>query len=334
MAFHSEADLRKLGEDVANAAEGAYLREQANQNAKSGAGQHGFAFPLPGDRFYTHYPELYASFATPDPAGMQRVLDRLGRASFALTHKFAVQKPEGSDVPVPNIDSGIGELAGRDTPTQISRAIDDKIDGWHGSAKDAFQEKILNKFDEKVTNQVAAIDMTAASLAMHMGLRQKLNEDVWDIGRKSIEAFNRVGQMKSDDVLQATLLVAIAAGTVWTVWRGAIAAGGFASISAKDAASVVASFNNIRTSAQVSEVLSHDSATSVDKSMKSILGKAAQSYHDQEKDIVAAVNHLSAGLRDSSTNSLFVFPAPREVDVLDEQGSNLPTLESEFATDR
>ncbi|MFD0200242.1 MULTISPECIES: hypothetical protein [Saccharothrix] len=34
------------------------------------------------------------------------------------------------------------------------------------------------------------------------------------------------------------------------------------------------------------------------------------------------------------TNSLFVFPAPPEVDSLDEQGNNLPTLETEFTTTR
>jgi ribosomal protein L21E len=329
MAFHTEAELRKLGEDVAKAAEGAYLREQADQAHKSGASGHGFSIPMPGDRFYTHYPELYASFATPDPNGMQRALNTLGSMSFALKHDFPILDPGGTDVPVPDISGGVGDLAGKDTPVQISQNVAYKIQGWHGHAKDAFQEKILTKFEEKVDNQVAAVNMLAVSLAMHMHLRKKLNDDVWDIGRKSIETFDKVERFNVGDAIQITLLVAVAAGTAWSVWRG-----GLGSVSAKDAASVVTAFNNIRMSPHVARTLSHDSASQADSSMKSILGEAAKSYHDQEKEIVAAVDHLGAGLRDPATNSLFVFPAPPEVDSLDEQGNNLPTLESEFTPGR
>ncbi|PSL48669.1 hypothetical protein B0I31_12456 [Saccharothrix carnea] len=336
MTFHTQAELRQLGKDVADAARDAVLRERRlrmivpDLEFKNPFESDGL---FPDTDFYLDYPDLYESFATPDPKGMQRALNTLGSMSFALKHDFPALNPGGTEVPVPDISGGIGDLAGQDTPMQISENIDDKISSWHGSAKVAFQEKVLTKFEEKVDNQVVAVNLLAASLSMHMHLRQKLNEDIWNIGRKSIEAFDKVAKISAGDAVQIALLVGIAAGTAWTVWGG-VAAGGLASLSAKDAASVVTGFNNIRMSPQVGKTISHDSPTKTDSDMKSVLGDAAKSYRDQEQEIVAAINHLSGGLRDSATNSLFVFPAPPEVDSLDEQGNNLPTLETEFSTSR
>ncbi|MFJ6674736.1 hypothetical protein ACIQMJ_26865 [Actinosynnema sp. NPDC091369] len=331
MTFHTQDELRRLGKDVADAARAAVLREQEMKLLGLGGGNPLDLFP--DTDFYLDYPDLFESFATPDPKEMRRALNTLGRTSFALKHDFPALNPGGSEVPVPDISGGIGELAGKDTPMQISQNIDHKIRGWHGHAKDAFQEKVLTKFEEKVDNQVVAVNLLAASLSMHMHLRKKLNEDVWNVGQKSIEAFNKVAKVGFGDAAQVVLLVGIAAATAWTVWGG-VAAGGLAAVSAKDAASVVAGFNNIRVSPQVSRVISHDSPNKADSDMKSLLSEAAKSYHDQEQDIVAAINHLGAGLKDPATHSLFVFPAPPAVDALDEQGNNLPTLDSEFTPDR
>ncbi|MCE6997287.1 hypothetical protein LZG04_21130 [Saccharothrix sp. S26] len=333
MTFHTKDELRKLGKDVADAARAAVLREREMKLLGLDIDNPFDLDLFPDTDFYLGYPDLYESFATPDPKGMQRALNTLGRTSFALKHDFPALNPSGTEVPVPDIGGGIADLAGKDTPTQISRNIDYKIRGWHGHAKDAFQEKILTKFDEKVDNQVVAVNLLAASLSMHMHLRKKLNENVWDVGQKSIEAFNKVAKVGFGDAAQVVLLVGIAAATAWTVWGG-VAAGGLAAVSAKDAASVVAGFNNIRVSPQVARTISHDSPNKADADMKGFLGEVAKSYHDQEQDIVAAINHLGAGLRDPATNSLFVFPAPPEVDSLDEQGDNLPTLDTEFTPDR
>lgn len=330
MGFHTEAELRNLGQQVADAAEGAYLREQAKLNHRSGAGTGGFNIPMPGDRFYSTYPDLYARFATPDPAGMQPALDKLGRASFVLTGDFPVKGGNGENVPVPGGD--IGDLAGKDTPDAIAVQVTDKIRNWNGPARDAFHEKVLSSFEQTTGNQVIAINKMAGSLALHMTLRNKLNENVWDIGQKSIEAFNQVGTTSGGDAIQATLLVAGAVATVWTVWGGALGAGGgivagLRGVSAKDAASITLAFNNIRNSPQVTEVLSHDSAAKVGSSMESFLGKAANSYREQEKDVIAALNQLSSGMKQYP--QIFEFSSP-EVETLDDQEGNLPTLESQF----
>lgn len=333
MAFHTQDELRKLGKDVADAARAAVLRERELKLLGLDVGNPFDVDLTPDTEFYMTYPDLYESFATPDPKGMQRALDTLGSTSFALTHKFPTLEPGATGVPVPDIGGAVGDSAGKDTPMQISQNVKDKIEGWHGHAKNAFQEKVLTKFEEKVDNQVVAVNLLAASLSMHMHLRKKLNEDVWNAGQKAIEAFNKVAKVSVGDAVQVVLLVGIAAGTAWTVWGG-VAAGGLAAVSAKDAASVVTGFNNLRMSPQVARVISHDSPNTADSDMKGILGEAVKSYHDQEKEIVAAIDHLGAGLRDPATNSLFVFPAPPEVDSLDEQGNNLPALEAEFTPDR
>lgn len=331
MTFHTQDELRKLGKDVADAARAAVLRKQDLKVLGLDIGNPLDLFP--DTDFYLTYPDLYESFATPDPKGMQHALNTLGSTSFALKHDFPTLDPRGTEVPVPDIGGAVGDLAGKNTPMQISQNVGYKIQGWHGHAKDAFQEKILTKFEEKVDNQVAAVDLLAASLSMHMHVRKKLNETVWNVGQASIEAFNKVAKIGAGDAAQVVLLVGIAAATAWTVWGG-VAAGGLAALSAKDLASVVAGFNNIRVSPQVPKVISHDSPNTADSDMKSHLGEAAKLYHDQEQQIVAAIDHLSVKLRDPAINSLFVFPAPPEVDSLDEQGNNLPTLESEFTPDR
>ncbi|MEV8443874.1 hypothetical protein AB0425_41425 [Actinosynnema sp. NPDC051121] len=333
MTFHTQDELRKLGKDVADAARAAVSRERELKLLGLDVGNPFDIDLFPDDEFYLSYPDLYESFATPDPKGMRRALNTLGGMSFALKHEFPALDPGGTEVPVPDISGGIGGLAGKDTPMQISQNVDYRIRGWHGHARDAFQEKVLTKFGEKVDNQVTAVNLLAASLSMHMHLRKKLNEDVWNVGRKSIEAFDKVARISPGDAAQVVLLVGIAAGTAWTVWGG-VAASGLAATSAKDIASVVAALNNVRVSPQVPRVISHDSPNQADSDMKAVLGEAAKWYHDQEQEIVAAINHLGEGLRNPETNSLFVFPAPPEVDSLDEQGNNLPTLESQFTPDR
>lgn len=314
MGFHTEGDLRDLGKQISDAAKKAVNRQYppSKGTIDGGLGQNVDTNSI------EHYPDLYASFATPDPAGMQSALDSLATMSFAISHKFPVSGPVGNDIPVPS--DNVGGWANRDTPDTIVNHVKDDIRSWHGDARDAFERTVLDGFTETSHNQVVAINALAASLAMHMNLRRKLNDDVWTVGQKAKDAFDKVGGFSSGD-FQILLTCVTAALTVWTVWGGVIAAeggiiAGLGAVSAKDAGSIINGFNNIgkASSAEASATLESGTVQDIDASMKKILASVAKSYHDQEQQVVAAMNQLSAGMKQNG--SLFRISVPAEVDSL------------------
>lgn len=346
MGFHTESELRQLGKDVAEAAHHAVLRQEQIYNSQLGAP--GVVIEAKRD-FYSHFPELYASFTTPNPSGMQQALDTLGKMAFSLTHQFPVPKPVGGDAEASGADSStvpapaaaIGDLGKNDTPDTIVGNVADDIRQWTGPARDAFQRNVLANFPERSQNQVVAINALAVALAMHMNLRKKLNENVWDIGQKSIEAFKKAGTLSVGQGVQITLMVAVAAATVWTVWgsaavayaaaEGSVAAG-LAAVTAKDAASIVTGFNNIgKTASDVSaKNFDHSSAEHVAASMKGFLADVAKSYRDQEKQVIDAMSQLADGLKNNS--ALFELAACPEVLALSDD--DISKLEPQFTTGR
>ncbi|HWC84805.1 MAG TPA: hypothetical protein VG756_33005 [Pseudonocardiaceae bacterium] len=330
MGFHTEDDLRQLGSDVAQAAHDAVRREAERSNASLGAPG---AVVVADDKFYSHYPELYASFATPDPAGMQPALDALAKISFSLTHKFPVGNPGGSDLPVPARD--MGNLAQKEVPETISNHLKDDIRSWQGTARDAFENSVLDSFSEKWVNQAAAINALAGSLVNHMYLRSKLNSDVWNLGQQSIAAFKKVGMPSWDFMLNLTLDVVGASMAVWSVWGAAIEvegiAAGLANITFKDGLSAVSGFNTVGKdlAGDKNAKLDFSNAQEVGSSMQKNLAGVATSYQDQEKQVIAAMQTLSAGMKAPDTVGLFEFSVPDAVNQLN-SAKNTNDLDSEF----
>jgi hypothetical protein len=320
MTFHTTDQLRGLGQDVADAAADAVAREYPVALAKAGVS-------VTAD-FYAHYPELFASFGTPDPAAMQPSLDAIGKMLFVLTGTFPTLDPHGSDTPVPGGD--LGDLTKLEPPATIINHLTGDIGSWHGEAKDAFKEQVLDGFGQTLDNQAAAVKILAASLSMQMSLRTKLNVDVWNIGQQAIDAFKKTSTPSfSNGTGQFVITCVTTLMTCWTVWGVLVDA---AKITAKDAASVISGFNNVGKTADGAVAVDTSSPDAVGNSMKSALAKAAKAYADQQAQIVGALNQLSGGM--ASDGQLFQFSVPASVDALGGEqlgDADTPnTLRSEF----
>lgn len=316
MAFHTEADLRDLGTKIAWQAECAQTRENSTNSAKNGA----WGSSLPTNAFYKSYPDLYAAFATPDPAALQPVLDNLASVSFALTHSYPVNAPVGSNIASPDPQK-ISDWANQPTPNTVMQNLKDHTNDWHGSAKEAFASKVVNSYSETLNNQVAVINALAASLAMLMNLRNTLNDDVWKIGQQSLQNFEKAGVTTAGDAFQFTLACASAAFAVWSVWSGVVTAeegvvAGLKATAPKDYLSVVSGFNGIGKEENSEVSIKQGGSSDVDSSMQQSLSTAATAYRNQEKQIATAMNQLCAGLKGDSTAKLFQISLPADVEAL------------------
>jgi hypothetical protein len=318
MDFHSEDDLRKLGQEVANAAEDAVAEENGhNADITSGAWQTG--------DFYSGYPDLFAAFATRDPHEMQPSLTMLGRVTFELTKAYPVSG--NPDVPIPENPGNLPDISTPETIAQLILTRD--IRNWSGTASEAFA-KVLASLPETTKNQALAVNTLAATLSMQMNLRSKFNDDVWKLGQSAITSFKKIGGFPpSGEDVQMALTCITAAITAWSVFSTAgavtlelseegavIGASTATNLGSKDVGTAISTLNTVGKTADAEfKVTPSDGASGIDKKLKASLAAAATSYRNQEQAIVTAMSQFTGGIQTNS--GIFVLDDPSSVKSLD-----------------
>ena len=298
MTFYNGDQLRNLGQEIANAAEKYISDQDSLQNVT----------PL-SNVPYESYPDLYASYSTPDPADMQSSLNALGNISFILDQQFPFGSPGSDGTPVPQVDSK--SLSGLKTPDWIFNDLNANLTDWHGTARDAFQTAVLNGLMDKVGNQKGVARLLAATLASEMNLRNKLNQNVWDVGQATLKTFNQspLDALKSDQG-QYALSIITAFMTSWTVVGAAVTA---AKMTANDIASVANGLDTAAINADKAvpkDSIDNRSADTIHTSMMNALKKVAQSYTDQQGQIKQLLDKVNQAMADSSQTQLFQFQLP------------------------
>ncbi|HEY4024500.1 MAG TPA: hypothetical protein VGM75_37835 [Pseudonocardiaceae bacterium] len=323
MAFHTADQLHGLGQQVADAAASAVARENPVGLAKGGYSDTA--------GFYANYPQLYASFATPDPAGMQEALNALQRAWFVLDGKYPTVDPKGTTVPVPaagNVD--VLMQAKLKTPDTIVKDLTGDIGSWKGAAKNAFLDNVLNTLGQQTGNQVAALRILAESLSVAMNLRSTLNQGVWDIGQQTVGLFRKAenpGGLLSS--VQVTLDCISAVSACATVWGAVVEA---TEVTASEAAAAIGALITTSKDATTAVTISGSSPEDVDKSMMNALSKAANAYTSQVAQVMTSLNDLSDAMNKGP--QLFTFTIPDSVGKLGSEQVGNPndptTLNNEF----
>jgi hypothetical protein len=318
MTFYSEDQLRKLGKEISDAAEN-FIADQNNMQNVT---------PLT-DVAYESYPDLYASFATPDPAAMQPALNALGNMSYILDQRYAFPDAKADGTPVPQVDKD--GLAGTKTPEWILNDLN--LGDWHGSAKDAFQSTVLNGLMENVRNQKGTIRFLVATLSAEMNMRNTLNQDVWNIGQATLKTLNQspIAALKSaHGQFAITCLLALV--NSWNALGAAVAE---AEMTVGGITTLASGINTVATGAANSpDSIDNRSIETIDSSMKKALTATAKAYTDQQKKLNSMLDQVGRDMADPAQIQLFEFPLPwtnlDQEQLGDETNPKPGTLEDDF----
>lgn len=192
MVYHSEGDLKELGDKVSKAALDALDREERGGPSTSS--------PTWDARpWYSQLAERFTVFSVPDPRNANHAISELETLALQLN-------PDGlTDVS----GSLSGHVAGKTIrggermKLKIDDVIDTLIEYWHGDASDNFRRNYLYKLKYAGMLQGYVADTLRVSLEASKKLRLSALDDIWHIGHKAIDCLNALGRAKVRDTIVA-----------------------------------------------------------------------------------------------------------------------------------
>lgn len=216
MAHPTEAELRKLGQDILD-----LLVEQTLNEAESlerAWENHGGIDGTTGPRtmvrevdayirnVYGFLPDTFANFAEPRPESFDDAISQCVGATMVLVPSPEVIRAEGTS----EVGGSVGvwpnpayltDAAGRYQVTVVQRvdAVKTEVAEWEGVAADAFNREYMNLFEHSLTYQNAGTLALAVALEANRKIFDHAGQDILLIGAKTMDALRHVTDKDAKD---------------------------------------------------------------------------------------------------------------------------------------
>ncbi|MGH3391977.1 MAG: hypothetical protein ACRDOO_24150 [Actinomadura sp.] len=224
MSYHHAAEMADLGQQIVAAA-----IEAIRLNSRGSID--GYSMKSDIERVQSEFadvPQLLASYGLTDPANCQAAIDGLFSVSDNIDPRNSVTLDsralaKGGEVsgPLPRHTGGWTDSL---PIAERAQDIGSHLREWHGGARTQFDIFFVNHIDTAFPLQAALARSLALILQAHQEIRARANADVWEIGRKTLDALH--AHMAwcncSPSTITATLTVGAAAASVLTA-GGALA---------------------------------------------------------------------------------------------------------------
>jgi hypothetical protein len=212
--YHTYEELRQLGEQVRDRAIQVSVEYESAQVVKAIHAEHAYD-PLVdatghvaadptitqdtirsyAQEAYAGVPQFFTVFATPDPAGMQPTIDTLMRTAYALAPTAVTDSLLAANQGKQAVDLSLPLPPGAWHPaTSVETRVDDIIArgivDWKGDGADAFERDYLRPLETAVLPQSELAVALAYALRAHKETRERMHNNIWDIGQKTLTALD------------------------------------------------------------------------------------------------------------------------------------------------
>lgn len=314
MTFHDTSALEKLGGRIKDSAVKSTIREldllrQAHEQGENPmpyerelAGSYGQATNVSvkvgnidramhdpeyarsfAEHMYADVPQLFSVFGENDPSECKGASDALWGAAAILDPKLdlTIRIEDGAPrnpVPVhygaPNVALQLRQSA------MLTRMKD-----WEGAAANAFQSNFVKQMPKAIGLQARTITSLAITMEANLEIRRRANDDIWEIGQKTMTALDQVDDCDPAEVGCVLSVVGAVVGIIGTL----VAAPESGGLSLAGTAAII---SGLFGAAGASVGLSGATVPSVMQHMRSAITTVKKSIHNEEKELRRAVEKL------------------------------------------